>query len=185
MIDRLPGFSFDAGGETRGFGGAAGSVLVDGARPANKSGGIEDALRRIPANDVDRIEVIRGAAGAGEAAGQSVVANIMHAGSKRSASWKLEIERNSEGVTYPRAEGSLTAKLGDWTISTKLNGFWEQFDLVGRRDRLGPSGALVTAQTEDRPSAFTQGFAATEASRPLSGGKLTLNANFGYSSFFR
>jgi hypothetical protein len=185
MVDRVPGFTFDAGDDSRGFGGSAGNVLIDGARPTNKSGGIEDALRRIPANDVDRIEVIRGAAGAGEAQGQSVVANIIRAGRDRSISWKAEIERNSEGVTYPRVEGSLTARLGDWSTSTKLNGFWEQFDIVGRRDRLGPDGALVTAQTDDRPSVLTQGFAASEASRAFGGGKLTINTRFGYSGFFQ
>ncbi len=185
MIDRLPGFTLNAGDDLRGFGGSAGNVLIDGARPANKSGGIEDALRRIPANDVDRIEVIRGAAGAGEAQGQSIVANIIRAGRDRSISWKAEIERNSEGVTYPRVEGSLTARLGDWTTSTKLNGFWEQFDVLGRRDRLGPDGALVTAQVDDRPSVLTQGFAANEASRALGGGKLTINTRFGYSGFFQ
>lgn len=184
MVDRIPGFSFDPGGEVRGFSGAGGNVLIDGARPTTKSGGIEEALTRIPARDVDRIEVIRGAAGAGEAQGQSVVANVIRAGNKRSASWKLEIERNSEGVVYPRAEGALTARIGDWSTSTKLTGFWEQFDLVGRRDRLDPSGNIVRAQAEDRPSAFTQGFASTEASRPLAGGKLTLNARTGYSGFF-
>jgi hypothetical protein len=184
MVDRIPGFSFDPGEDVRGFSGAAGNVLIDGARPSSKSGGLEEALTRIPARDVDRIEVMRGAAGAGEAHGQTVVANVIRAGRKRSASWKLEIERNSEGVVYPRAEGALTAAFGDWSTSTKLTGLWEQFDLVGRRDRLDPTGAIVRAQLEDRPSVLTQGFASTEASRPLAGGKLTLNARAGYSGFF-
>jgi len=184
IVDRIPGFTFDPGDDLRGFGGAAGNVLVDGVRPTSKTGGVEDALTRIPANDVARVEVIRGAAGTSEATGQTVVANIIRAGSARSASWKVEIERNSEGVTYPFFEGSLTAKLGAWSTSTKLTGFWEQFDLAGRRDRLDASGALDIAQTEDRPSVLTQGFASTEAIRPLGGGLLTLNARFGYSGFF-
>ncbi|MEM6545145.1 MAG: Plug domain-containing protein, partial [Pseudomonadota bacterium] len=56
LIDRLPGFTLDAGAESlRGFGGAAGNVLIDGERPTSKSGGIEEALRRTPANQVERI----------------------------------------------------------------------------------------------------------------------------------
>ncbi|MEO1252420.1 MAG: TonB-dependent receptor [Pseudomonadota bacterium] len=184
IVDRIPGFTFDPGDDLRGFGGSAGNVLVDGVRPTSKAGGIEDALRRIPANDVARVEVIRGAAGASEATGQTVVANIIRSGSKRSVSWRAEIERNSEGVTYPLFEGSLTAKLGAWSTSTKINGFWEQFDLVGRRDRFDAGGALTVAQTEDRPSVLTQGFASTEAIRPLGGGTLTLNGRGGYSGFF-
>ncbi len=184
IVNRIPGFTFDRGDDLRGFGGAAGNVLIDGVRPSSKSGGIEDALNRIPANDVARVEVIRGAAGASESAGQSVVANLIRSGARRSASWKLELERNSEGVVYPRAEGSLTARIGEWSTSTKLNGFWEQFDLIGRRDRLDANGTLITAQTEDRPSAFTQGFVSTEAIRALAGGKLTINLRGGYSGFF-
>ena len=184
IVDRIPGFTFDPGDDLRGFGGAAGNVLVDGARPTSKTGGIGDALTRIPANDVARVDVIRGAAGASEATGQTVVANIIRSGSKRSASWRAELERNSEGVIYPRFEGSLTAKAGAWSTSTKVNGFWEQFDLVGRRDRFDADGALTVAQTEDRPSAFTQGFVSTEALRPLAGGTLTLNGRGGYSGFF-
>ena len=184
IVDRIPGFTFDPGDSLRGFGGAAGNVLVDGVRPTSKTGGIEDALTRIPANDVARVEVIRGAAGTSEATGQTVVANIIRSGSKRSASWRAEIERNSEGVTYPLFEGSLTSKVGAWSTSTKLNGFWEQFDLVGRRDRFDADGALSVAQTEDRPSVLTQGFISTEAIRPFGGGTLTLNGRGGISGFF-
>ena len=34
MIARIPGFSFDGGSGVRGYGGAAGNVLIDGQRPA-------------------------------------------------------------------------------------------------------------------------------------------------------
>lgn len=185
IVDRIPGFTFDPGDDDlRGFGEAAGNVLVDGVRPTSKTGGVEDALTRIPANDVARVEVIRGAAGASEATGQAVVANIIRSGSRRSASWRVEIERNSEGVTYPLFEGALTARAGAWSTSTKLTGFWEQFDLVGRRDRFDADGDLTVAQTEDRPSVLTQGFVSTEAIRPLGGGVLTLNGRGGISGFF-
>ena len=50
MISRIPGFSFDGGDNVRGYGGAAGNVLIDGQRPATKSESLEDALRRIQAS---------------------------------------------------------------------------------------------------------------------------------------
>ncbi|MDO9223920.1 MAG: TonB-dependent receptor, partial [Caulobacter sp.] len=37
MISRIPGFAFDGGSGVRGYGGAAGNVLIDGQRPATKS----------------------------------------------------------------------------------------------------------------------------------------------------
>src|SRR5436190_22631585 len=55
MVQRLPGFSFDAGDDVRGFGGAAGNVLIDGARPASKEDKLDDILKRIPAAQVVRI----------------------------------------------------------------------------------------------------------------------------------
>ncbi|MCU0890524.1 MAG: TonB-dependent receptor plug domain-containing protein [Sandarakinorhabdus sp.] len=63
MLARLPGFTFDPGEAVRGFGGAAGNVLVDGQRPSAKSDTLESQLRRIPASSVDKIEIIRGGAG--------------------------------------------------------------------------------------------------------------------------
>ena len=42
MIQVTPGFVFDAGAGARGFVGAAGNVLVDGARPASKDDTLDD-----------------------------------------------------------------------------------------------------------------------------------------------
>ncbi len=183
IVDRIPGFTFDPGDDLRGFGGAAGNVLVDGVRPTSKTGGIADALTRIPANDVERVEVIRGAAGTSEATGQTVVANLIRSDRRLSISWRAEVERNSQGVIYPRFEGALTARTSGWSISTKLTGFWEQFDLVGRRDQLDADGTLSVAQTEDRPSTLTQGYLSSEAIGPFGGGTLTLNVRGGISGF--
>ena len=62
MIGRLPAFTFDDGTSARGFAGTAGNVLIDGQRPTAKTDDLLSILSRIPASDVDRIEVIRGGA---------------------------------------------------------------------------------------------------------------------------
>src|SRR5437773_11853333 len=62
MIARLPGFTFDPGQSVRGFGGAAGNVLIDGERPATKADTLDNILKRIPAASVLRIDLIRGSA---------------------------------------------------------------------------------------------------------------------------
>lgn len=77
MIVRIPGFSFDGGDQVRGYGGAAGNVLIDGQRPASKSEGLEDALRRIQAKQVLRIDIIRGGAPGIDMQGKTVIANII------------------------------------------------------------------------------------------------------------
>ncbi|HEX7726063.1 MAG TPA: Plug domain-containing protein, partial [Rhizomicrobium sp.] len=62
MIQRLPAFTFDDGNSERGFAGTAGNVLIDGQRPTSKSDDLQSVLTRIPASNVERIEIIRGGA---------------------------------------------------------------------------------------------------------------------------
>ncbi|MEM9618896.1 MAG: TonB-dependent receptor [Pseudomonadota bacterium] len=183
MIDRLPGFTLDAGDDLRGFGGAAGNVLIDGERPSSKVGGIEDALGRIPAGQVDRIEVIRGSAGLSEAAGQSVVANVIRKRDGTAGSWELELERAADGIVYPSGEVTVARGFGDWETSTKVNAFWERFPLEGPRIQTNANGTLLSSQLEDRPSVLTDAFISSEAERPAVGGTLTLTGRFGRSAF--
>jgi len=77
MIARVPGFSFDNGLSARGFAGTAGNVLVDGARPTAKTDDLNSILQRIPAANVERIEVIHGGAPGIDMQGQTVVANVI------------------------------------------------------------------------------------------------------------
>ena len=77
MVNKLPGFTFDGGAGVRGFEGAAGNVLIDGERPATKSDDLESILRRIPAGQVDHIDVIRGGAPGIDMQGKTVLANVV------------------------------------------------------------------------------------------------------------
>ena len=183
MIDRLPGFTLDSGDNLRGFGGAAGNVLIDGERPSSKVGGIEDALRRIPANQVARIEVIRGSAGSGEAAGQAVVANVIRVKQGAAGSWQVKLERAADGILYPNGEVTIVRQISDWKTSTKINAFWERFPLAGPRTQFDAQENLLSSQLEDRPSILTDAFISSEAERPLAGGTLTLTGRFGRSAF--
>ena len=184
LIERLPAFAVDAGADDlRGFGGAAGNVLIDGERPSSKSGGIEDALRRIPASQVERIEVIRGSAGLSKAAGQAVVANVIRRRGSAAGSWEVAFERAADGIVYPSGEGTISRQFGAWDTSTKINAFWERFPLKGLRIQRDANGTLLSSQLEDRPSVLTQGYVSTAADRPLGGGTLTVTGRVGRSAF--
>ncbi len=183
MIDRLPGFTLSSGDNLRGFGGAAGNVLIDGERPSSKVGGIEDALGRIPANQVARIEVIRGSAGSGEAAGQAVVANVIRAKQGAAGSWEVKLERAADGKLNPSGEFTIVRQISDWKTSTKINGLWERYPLAGTRTQLDTAGSLLSSQLEDRPSILAEGFISSEAERALAGGTLKLTGRFGRSAF--
>jgi hypothetical protein len=116
MVGRLPGFSLDTGTGTtvRGFAGTAGNVLVDGTRPTAKNDDLQSILQRIPAANVERIEVIHGSAPGIDMQGQSVVANVVR---KKGASDQTILSASmtytgagqwvpSEGVEYHGQSGT-------------------------------------------------------------------------------
>jgi len=78
VIRRVPGFTLDVGAQdVRGFGGAAGNVVINGARPSSKNDTLETILARIPAQRVLRVEVGSGEQFGAEFAGRAQVANLV------------------------------------------------------------------------------------------------------------
>ena len=123
IVLRIPGFQLDEGESLRGFGANAGNVLIDGERPSVKTGTLTDFLRRIPAERVARIEVIRGATGALEARVQGVVVNITLKSDEenaRAVSWQAIADYDGGRLT-PRGEASFSDKLGaaDFTVAAE------------------------------------------------------------------
>ena len=102
MVEQLPGFRLDDGGDQRGFGGAAGNVLIDGRRPSTKQDTPSDILDRIPASLVDRIEMIRGAIRDIELQGQVEVVNVLLRDDVPAAvRWQASIARNIDHDAIP------------------------------------------------------------------------------------
>ena len=61
MARQVPGLPIDEGESERGFGQADTNILINGRRISGKSNGPVDALRRIPADAVVRLEILDGA----------------------------------------------------------------------------------------------------------------------------
>jgi outer membrane receptor for ferrienterochelin and colicins len=76
MLVQVPGFSIRTASQERGLGQASENVLINGQRIANKSGGAVDQLQRIPADNVERIEIVD-AASLGIAGLSGQVANVI------------------------------------------------------------------------------------------------------------
>src|SRR5690348_12275426 len=117
MITRLPGFTFVDVGSARGFAGTAGNVVINGRRPTSKSDTLYSILNRVPAADVERIELIRGAAPGIDMHGQTVVANVVL---KKEDSTEIvaDIEDNifiDDGHTVPQLSVQYTHHSGDST----------------------------------------------------------------------
>ena len=76
MVARIPGFSISNGGGGRGLAGGLGNVLIDGRRPSSKNG-VSALLSRLPAQSVERIELIRAPVPGVDMAGQDQVVNVI------------------------------------------------------------------------------------------------------------
>lgn len=76
MVNQVPGFSIQEGDNVRGFGGAAGNVLINGERPSTKTG-LNALLQRTPAAAVVRIELVTGQSASLDMRGQTKIVNIV------------------------------------------------------------------------------------------------------------
>ena len=61
MLERVPGFVVTSNDQGRGLGQAGTNVLINGQRISSKSQDVFDQLRRVTAEQVDRIEIVDGA----------------------------------------------------------------------------------------------------------------------------
>ncbi|MEZ5920587.1 MAG: TonB-dependent receptor plug domain-containing protein [Parvularculaceae bacterium] len=124
MVSRVPGFSIDAGSDVRGFGGAAGNVLIDGERVSAKSESIDTILGRIAAKDVARIEVIRGGAGGLDTNGAAIVVNVIRIenGGRGGAPWSFSLIKRQPGGLRPQGEISYSDKVfgADYTAGASF-----------------------------------------------------------------
>ncbi len=181
MVDRLPGFSIDTGADLRGFGSGAGNVLINGARPSSKAGGVDDALARIAAGSVVRIEVIRGTAGASETAGQAVVANVVTGLGETTTRWELQLERADHGKLNAAGEWVSSRTVGNWDTSTKLNAYLERKPLAGTRISRDSSDVITANVLENSPNSARQLAISSQAKRTARGGLLTVNGRISHT----
>ncbi|MFK7830281.1 MAG: TonB-dependent receptor plug domain-containing protein [Congregibacter sp.] len=150
MVNNIPGFALDNGdNDSRGFGGAAGNIVINGARVSAKSQTPGNILGRIPASDVEKIVVIRGQVTGLDLRGQTVVANVIRSGDSSSGAWTAGLRTfNPDDNVYPFGDLSYSKALGDSQITFGLQGREFQ-SVIARRERvLDPEGELLEGRFE-------------------------------------
>lgn len=145
LLQRVPGFVLDSGGGVRGFDGAAGNVLIDGLRPASKTEGLEEMLRRIPVTNIVRVDVIRGGAPGINMQGRDQVANLILA---KTGGTSLVIQAREkalyDGRVLPGARVDASGGNGGrkWEASARFDQYEDNGLGWGPQRRTGPDGGL-------------------------------------------
>lgn len=175
MVNRVPGFSLDEGDDRRGFAGAAGNVLIDGRRPSAKSQSLSSILSRIPASQVERIELIRDAANTADAAGQSTLINVVRTPSAGAGVWEATIE-GANGARYtPRGEASWTGRINQLDYSIGGYRYLEYRPLDGGREIYDADGDLIQQRLDITPRTFREAAGNGEVTFPMLGGSMRIN----------
>jgi len=182
MARNVPGFAIRGSDDARGLGQADGNVLINGRRIAGKSNGPVEALRRIPAEDVVRLELIDGASlGIGGLTGQ-VLNVVTRASGKVKGQFRYQPEFRTYGTPARLLGGSVSlagsGEKSEWTLALRNE--------AGRRGNQGPEqvfdglGQLIAVRDEranfnsDRP-ALSGSYTRTAAG----GNVLNLNGQIG------
>ena len=150
MVRNVPGFQIDNGDGSRGFAGAAGNVLINGARPASKSASASDILERTPASNVARIELIRGKAGGLDLRGQSVAVNVILK-EQLGGSTTFEVGNDTNYAdpgAFPFLNLSYTDKVGGIDYTAGIEVRRRMFFTAGQELLLGPSDEILEVRNE-------------------------------------
>jgi len=120
MVGQVPGFGISGQSDARGLGQGGANVLLNGERFSGKSISITDALGRIPAADVIRIELLDGASlDIPGLSGQ--VVNVVYKGGGGSGQFRWSPQFRSRGTDPVLTNGEIswsgTAGRIDYTVS--------------------------------------------------------------------
>lgn len=184
MVRQTPGFALDGGDDRRGFSGAVGNLLIDGLRPSSKSQPLEGILSRIPASQVVRVELLRGAEVAGDASGASVLLNIVRTEAAGSGVWEAGFELTSYGTPAPRGELSYSGRNGqvEWGLGASYESTYR--DLPGWRRFYDGAGVYTgRAATPSPERIFQEGSITGNIAFPLAGGRVSANAQLSGFTF--
>ena len=123
MLKQLPGFRLNFGGELRGYGSDTGNVLIDGRRPSSKRVTVPSILDRVPASQVEKIELIRGPVRDIELLGEPQVANVvLRTDTPAAVRWSMKAYHNTDMNTVP------------WFSNIALSDRWRGIDFNGGLD---------------------------------------------------
>jgi hypothetical protein len=146
MVNQLPGFQLDDNvDDERGFGNTSGNLLIDDRRPSAKQDSLSAILARIPAESVERIELIRGQIRNIDMRGQSTIVNIvLRDDTTANVQWRTHLERRfNYGQVAPAGTISLSDNWQDIDYNIGLEAQHQPFGRIGLDEIINPTGDLT------------------------------------------
>ena len=182
MVNRIPGFSIESSEGRRGFGENAGNVLIDGDRPSTKSDDVKTILSRIPASQVERIELTEQAGGDGEAQGKGQIVNVIRkSGASFTGTYEIGLIKSEKRSTRPLAKASVTLKRGPTVYELNVDYYSENQRSTGPEDFLTGTGALIERRLYEGNSRYREASAGGAIKTQLGDVKLNLNGQIAWS----
>jgi len=189
MVDRIPGFSISGGNDQgqRGLGQATQNVIVNGERLSSKSESVHDQLRRIPASDVVRIEILDGnATSIPGLTGQ--VANVVYTsnGASGQFEWTTGFRPYNTAAQLYGGEISVVGSSGALDYTVSLSNENNRFGADGPVTITDRDGGLLELQDTKFSGRFDNPKLSTAFSYDFGGGVLAnLNLSYGVDYYSR
>jgi len=174
MVRQTPGFTLDEGEARRGLSGAVGNVLVDGRRPSAKEQTLEEILQRIPAAQVQSIEILRGAQTAGDASGQAVLLNVIRTPFTGQGVGSMGFEYAQQHRAMPNGWMAWTGRAHAIDYAVGAATYSLRRELPGTRELTDASGNSAGTRRDTSPRDFSEYTVNGEAAFELGGGRLRM-----------
>ena len=185
MVRQVPGFAIREGGDSRGFGQADTNVLINGRRISGKSNGPVEALGRITAGDVTKLEIVDGASlDIGGLSGQ--VLNVVTSSGSISGRFRLSPQYRTDHVHFRPGDAEFSLSGGkersEWTFRLRNEQRYRGDE--GPESVFNDSGELIETRQETRREDYDQpGIAGSYTGIQSNGNVLNLTGEV--NGFFR
>lgn len=149
MLSEIPGFTVRDSSEGRGLGQGGTNVLIGGQRVTGKETGPIDVLRRTPADNVIRIEVVDGASlGIPGLTGQVADVYLDRRGVSGNWAWRPTFRESLE-PDLTNAAASVSGQLGAVTYTLGLENDSFAQGNAGVEVVTGPTGEVLATRADD------------------------------------